>query len=319
MSNTLSVIIPVYNVENYLKQCVDSILNQTYKELEVFLIDDGSTDESSKICDEYSLIDKRVRVYHKENSGQSGARNMALDMATGDFVTFVDSDDYLAPDMYETLMSNLQKYEADISCCSCYMVTDGIVNAEKKSYDQQISIYEKKDEIFSNIFGRPSLLRPEIWNKVYKREIIGNVRFKERQVHQDVYFDRMVFNQAPKVVFFNSPLYYYRVNRPGNTNSKPFNENRLPVLDEFEGLANELREDNHIYSAEQVEVFAMEMIIIFCNNAPAEIKKKLHSRYLKFYKKLSCKTLIRVPKLIVFRIAPNMLGLISSMSSLLRR
>lgn len=319
MVKKISVIVPVYNVENYLKQCVDSILNQTYKDLEVFLVDDGSTDNSARICDEYALIDKRVRVYHKENSGQSGARNMALDLVTGDYVAFVDSDDYLAPDMYEKLMINLESYGADISCCSCYMVTDGVVNPNNTIFSNNIVVYDKREDIFSHIFSRPSQLRPEIWNKIFKRSVINNIRFKERQLHQDVYFDHLVFYNAKKVVYVDSPLHYYRVNRPGNTNSKPYNENRLPVLDEFESLSKQLREDGCLLASEKVDVFAMDMIISFYGNSIKRIKKELATRYRTFYSRVKLSTLINTPKFLVFRLTPKLVKPISSLRLLMKR
>ena len=113
----ISVIVPVYNCEKYIGKCIESILNQTFKDLELILIDDGSADESGKICDEYKIQDKRVKVIHEKNSGVSIARNVGINVAKGKYIGFVDSDDYLAPDMYESLYENLMKSHADVAIC----------------------------------------------------------------------------------------------------------------------------------------------------------------------------------------------------------
>lgn len=116
----LSIIVPVYNVKSYLKKCVESIINQTYTNLQIILVDDGSTDGSQDICDEFAQRDSRIVVIHKENGGQSTARNVGMDRAKGVYIAFVDSDDWLEPNMYEALISQLEKHEADIVACSFY-------------------------------------------------------------------------------------------------------------------------------------------------------------------------------------------------------
>ena len=114
MHELISIVIPVYNVEKYLKQCLDSIINQTYTNLEIILVDDGSTDNSGTICDYYSKIDKRIRVIHKKNEGQSIARNIGIKVSNGKYIGFLDSDDWVEQDMYRFLIENIEKYNADI-------------------------------------------------------------------------------------------------------------------------------------------------------------------------------------------------------------
>ena len=117
MGNLISIIVAIYNVDQYLEQCIDSIINQSYKNLEIILVNDGSTDNSKNICDYYSEIDKRIKVVHKKNGGVSSARNTGIDIATGDYIAFVDSDDYLELNMYETMINNLEQNQCDMGVC----------------------------------------------------------------------------------------------------------------------------------------------------------------------------------------------------------
>ncbi|MBQ7792832.1 MAG: glycosyltransferase family 2 protein, partial [Clostridia bacterium] len=126
----ISIIIPVYNAAHYFERCIKSVLEQTYKNLEIILIDDGSTDGSEKLCDQYKEIDDRIKVVHKKNGGQSSARNLGLTMITGDYVGFVDSDDYIEKDMYEYLYNNMVKYHADISICHFYSENSHFTSSE---------------------------------------------------------------------------------------------------------------------------------------------------------------------------------------------
>ena len=131
-NNLISIIVPIYNVEKYLKKCIDSIINQTYKNLEIILVDDGSPDNCGKICDEYAKKDNRIKVIHKENGGVSSARNVGVENATGEYIGFVDSDDYIEKDMYEVLINNLKKENADISIISNYEVYKNKIIENKK-------------------------------------------------------------------------------------------------------------------------------------------------------------------------------------------
>lgn len=314
MNNTISVIIPVYNVENYLKQCVDSILNQSYTDLEVFLVDDGSTDLSSQMCEEYARNDKRVRVFHKENNGQSGARNMGIDACSGDFIAFVDSDDWLHPKMYETLMESLKTNNADVACCNCFNVVDGIIDELEDSYSKECIIFDNKEDIFLHVFGVEPSIRPEIWNKLYKREVIADVRFKERQIHQDVFFDRMIFRNANVVVYNDIPLYYYRVNRPGSTNFRPINENRLPFFKEIEDMAAQLREENCPKAAVQVEKLAMGRAVFFYTHCTSpNVAKQFHEWFVHFYDNNDFTSLDNKWNMLLFRWLPGVYNTLFSL------
>ena len=175
----ITVIVPVYNVENYIVKCIESIIGQTYKNLEVFLVDDGSTDGSGRICDEYAAKDDRIHVIHKENGGQSSARNLALSKAKGDLFGFVDSDDWIEPDMYEKLMAGFELPDVDIVMCGYYI----------EEYSEKKILRKNPEKIYSNREALEALVRIKIcsnlWNKLYKRELFDGIAFPEGRFYED--------------------------------------------------------------------------------------------------------------------------------------
>lgn len=172
-SPLISIIIPVYNVAPFLSQCIQSVLDQTYTHLEVIIVDDGSTDESPAICDKFAKLDTRIKVIHKKNGGQSDARNAGLDIASGDLIGFVDSDDWIENDMYETLYNLLSKYQADISACAHYIEYGTKIKAAFES--KEIITFNHKDAMMALI--KDKIIRNYVWEKLYKRELFNNLRF----------------------------------------------------------------------------------------------------------------------------------------------
>ena len=208
MNNELiSVIVPIYNVEMQLKKCLDSIINQTYKNLEILLVDDGSTDNCSKICDEYKKKDDRIVVIHKQHEGLSSARNEVLDIAKGSLIGFVDSDDYIEPTMYETLKRNMDKYNSDISICNFYCVR-GEKKKSKLIHTNNDFFSENKDK-FINTQNKYGSLSVYAWNKLYKREIFENVRYPNGRIFEDSYILCDIFEKANIVSYTMKPLYNY--------------------------------------------------------------------------------------------------------------
>ena len=224
----ISVIIPVYNVEPYLRKCLDSVCGQTYKNLEIIVVDDGSTDGSPAICDEYAEKDNRIICIHQENAGLSCARNAGIDAATGDWIAFVDSDDWIDTDMYETLMWTAESTKADIVECG---TKDCSTEGALRKYKGTGTIIEKKPaQVISGIYQGD--VRFEVWNKLWRRETIGDIRFIKGQVSEDVHFDRLVFAKAEKTAYVDKFMHNYLIQRPGNTNSS-FKKARMCIFDEF--------------------------------------------------------------------------------------
>lgn len=211
----LSVIIPVYKVEAYLRQCVESVLNQTYRNLEVILIDDGSPDGCPGICEEYAARDPRVRVIHQENRGIAATRNVGLDAATGELITFVDSDDWTKPHMYETMVRMLLEKDLDMVICGADRIDDGVVLERLGRYFEDGAVVDPK-EVFALCMQDKILAH--CWNRLGRRHCLKPVRFPEGKIYEDVYASPMPFAYAVRPVgFLHEPLYCYRHNRQGIT------------------------------------------------------------------------------------------------------
>lgn len=233
----ISVIIPVYKVEKYLHKCVDSVINQTYSKLEIILVDDGSPDNCGMICDEYSQKDSRIRVIHKENGGLSDARNAGLDIALGDYIGFVDSDDYIAPNMYEMMLQNAKKNKADISLCGYYNEYEGgIIEKNYPIIEKKVLTASEglKEVIYSKKYGVMA------WTKLYKKELFKNVRYPKGHVCEDVYVIGDIFENVKIAAFDSTSLYYY-VHRNDSITTYSFNEKHLDWIRSYEHLSDTIR------------------------------------------------------------------------------
>ena len=213
----ISVIVPVYKVEAYLNKCIDSIISQTYKNLEIILVDDGSPDNCPKICDEYAKKDKRIKVIHKKNGGLSDARNNGLRIATGKYIGFVDSDDYIDDGMYEYLYSLIKKYDADISTC-------GYRNFGEYEYDDLVPKEEMcidKIEALKKL-SEDAIVKNYAWNKLYKKELFidNNIEYPVGVIMEDVATTYKLFELCNKIVIGNNIFYNYLRRGGGITGEK---------------------------------------------------------------------------------------------------
>jgi len=206
----ISVIVPVYKVEKYLDACIFSIVNQTYSNLEILLVDDGSPDASGAICEAWAKKDSRIRVFHQENSGGGKARNTALDAATGDLIAFVDSDDYIGPDMFSYL-HGLLCLGADIAECGYTVTEDDSVPFD--GGEPEPMFYTPQEALRCHI--QDTVFRQLIWNKLYRRETVGAVRFPVGTKIDDEYFTYQVLGKAKQLVRSERCCYAYR-QQPGS-------------------------------------------------------------------------------------------------------
>ncbi len=313
MNNLISVIVPIYKVEPYLRQCVDSIINQTYKNLEIILVDDGSPDRCPQICDEYAAKDNRIQVIHKENGGLSSARNAGLNIAIGDYIAFVDSDDYLDLTMYEELINEIILNKADVSVCNPLQVMDGKVQNNDSHGEREI--IEERELIWKYL---PSKLRFEVWNKLFKREVIGETRFKNGQIYEDLYFDRCVFSRVHTIVYNDVFLYYYRFNRPGATNSF-FNEKRFIIFKELDEYITKFRTEGLEELSDIYRKYAMEISLIFYiqskrTRSNSCVRDKIVNIFVSYFKVNNNNKL----KYHIFRYSPMIYIILSKLIGVLR-
>ena len=255
----VSVIIPVYRTEQYLGRCIDSVMSQTYSNLEVILVDDGSPDACPQICDSYTNKDPRVKVIHKENGGLSDARNAGIESASGDYIAFVDSDDYIAPQMIQTLLQYVIDKKADISVCNYYKVFE---NGEKLYHPKTVQEKVMTNlEAMEDIFTASNLCEVITWNKLYAARLFKDteIRFPVGKIHEDNFTTYKLFYEAQKVVYIDIPLYYYR-QRNDSIMGRDFYERRLQVL-EATAQTKAFVSEHHLPLQRQAENY--EMLIYF--------------------------------------------------------
>lgn len=204
----ISIIIPVYKVEIYLEKCIQSVINQTYENLQIILVDDGSPDNCGKICDEYAQKDHRIEVIHKSNGGLSDARNKGLEIAKGEYIGFVDSDDYIEADMYEVLYNLLKQYNADVSICNFYTVSQGKITI--KNADNGIKEYNRIEILKEVLLDKN--IQSYAWNKLYKKELFDEIKYPVGKKYEDIGTTFYLLEKCNKVVVIGKPEYYY-INR----------------------------------------------------------------------------------------------------------
>lgn len=224
----ISIIVPVYNVEAYLEECITSILDQTFKDFELILVDDSSTDRSGDICDQFAKIDSRIKVIHQKCGGASCARNLGLDNANGNYIGFVDSDDYIHPQMYEILYENIINNDVNMVICNYKKVL------EKEKFYRE---YKKMDNIkfYTNIEALEYFLSEEgykyipPWNKLYSKEIFYDLRFEEGKTCEDQIISPKLIYKSKNIIMIQEVLYFYR-RRLGSVSNNGFDEKRLDLV-----------------------------------------------------------------------------------------
>ena len=278
-----SVIVPVYNAEEYIVRCIESILNQTCSDLELILIDDGSPDNCGAICDEYATKDSRIKVFHQNNGGVCAARNTGIDHAVGEYISFVDSDDYLESNALEILYEDIVAHNADISCA--LMVGDSnqdVSNLESGMYEVWKEKKALKNALSDNRFTYSSCA------KLFKRDLIGTTRFEVgRKIHEDSFFVFCCFFKQPTVVVRNVGLYNY-FNNPDSASHAEFSEKFFDIL----YFANKKKEMASEHFPEfQAEInnaivkANLAMLHAFCNTNDKKYRKDI-KRCIKTVKKL---------------------------------
>lgn len=238
----ISVMVPVYNVAPYITNCLESLIHQTYTNLEIILVDDGSTDNSLEICQEYAKKDKRIKVIHKENGGLSTARNAGLDVATGDYYSFVDSDDYISTRFYEIMLNVALEHSADIVECDYNKIPFEDVTPENKENfldikeNRQVSIINNEESLLELFSDDLHLYIKTVvsWSKLYKKETYNNIRFPVGKLNEDEFTTYRVLYNCKSIATIDDVLYGY-IKRPNSIMSATLSLKRLDVLDAFDG------------------------------------------------------------------------------------
>lgn len=223
----VSIIVPVYGTEVYLPQCIESILSQTYSNIQLILVDDGSPDRCPEICDEYAEKDSRITVIHQDNKGVSVARNIGIHHATGEFIMFVDSDDELVPSSIDILLDDAREYDADI-VSGAFITTDsneGKINCLK---NKNVTIYKDDEAILLALRG--NVIASSAWAKLYKASFIRDIYFEEgKKIFEDVFFVFQCFIKKPTLVYRDVAVYKYNA-RTGSASRQSFSDNYLSML-----------------------------------------------------------------------------------------
>lgn len=235
MFKRVSIIIPVYNVQEYLERCLNSIINQSYENLEVILVDDGSNDNSGEICDSYKKKYKNILVVHKKNEGQSIARSEGLKLSTGEYISFVDADDFLRVDFYKKMITILEQEECDIAVCDYLKFSECQKNikylGENKNIEKDILVPE---EAIKRILQKNSNITNFLWNKVYRRRVFKNIKFPKFNIFEDLDIMYKLFNDSRKIVYWNEKLYYYfdRENSSSKAIPSKYIINKIKITEE---------------------------------------------------------------------------------------
>ena len=261
MRNLISIIIPAYNIENYIAKCLDSLINQTYKNLEIIVVNDGSSDNTGKIIDAYSSKYENIKAIHKKNAGVSAARNSGIEVANGDYIGFVDGDDTVDEEMFDVLINNAIKYDADISHCGYKMVFPSRIDY----YYNTGILVEQDSELGLKDLLVGSRVEPGLWNKIYKKELFKDIKIDESiKINEDLLVNYYLFKEAKKSIFYDKCFYNYTL-RKGSAATSKVNINKIidPVKVRKE-ILEDLEKDSDLYNI-AYEKYVMSLVGI-CRN-----------------------------------------------------
>lgn len=226
MNELISVILPIYNVEKYIDRCLNSVLRQTYTNIEIILVDDGSTDNCQKICDEYAKNDNRIKVIHKKNGGLSDARNAGIKIAKGKYITLIDSDDYVENDYVEFLYSLIKESNAEISICSHTVLYENGTKLEKATHEN--SILDPKTTLKRILYDDGIDL--SAWAKMYKKELFDTVQYPKGRLFEDAATTYLLIDQCDKIAIGSESKYYYII-RSNSITTKSFSPKKMQLID----------------------------------------------------------------------------------------
>ncbi|MFJ7728161.1 glycosyltransferase family 2 protein [Neobacillus sp. NPDC097160] len=289
MNPAISIIVPVYNLEQYIKKCLDSILSQTFKDFEVIIVNDGSIDNSGSICNEIAYLDNRVRVIHKKNGGLSSARNAGIKIAKGDFLGFVDSDDYIDKDMYRVLYNLCKETNSDISICKFSREVKGkLINEQNEECKLEMDHDEAMRQLFKGV-----LYRFSVCNKLFKKTCFENIQFPEGRIHEDLATTYKLFSNARKSVYTNYEGYVY-VKREESILTSKFHGKRMDALLGWSEILSFMGRNYPHLSKEFISCFAYGCVDIIHYILNQVENRDLRKEYLSIIQQLVRKFYIKL-------------------------
>lgn len=309
----ISVIVPVYNVEKYLDKCISSILKQTFTDFELILVDDGSKDNSGRICDGYKDRDSRIKVIHQDNLGLSAARNIGIDTSEGKYVTFIDSDDFIHPNMLEILYNNISENKADISIGDYHLVYEG-KEISKEFGNNNITLYTNIEGV-KKVVEKNEASMIIACSKLYKRNLFSNIRYPAGKYHEDEFVTYKLLYKSTKIVTTDAKLYYY-LQRSNSITGSTYSIKRLEKLEALEEAIKFFKNENNkvlTCLAEFRYLFNIQIAyyrVKYEMNYNEEIMKRLKVQYNKKFKEFADSNIKNTPitkrmLLRVFYMFPN--------------
>ena len=286
MQDLITIIVPIYMVESYLNRCIQSLVNQTYQKLEIILVDDGSKDNCPAICDEWAKKDSRIRVIHRENGGLSAARNSGIDVAKGEYLAFVDSDDFVSEEFIETLYQACKQTKSQIAQCRYEYVDGDKMTKDKEEVTEPMEVYSGKEMIYG-MSWRDGAYNVVAWNKLYHKSVFEGVRYPEGRIHEDEATTHKLFYRAEKVAFVYRFLYGYYTGGTSITRDK-FSKKRLDWEWAVRNRLLFLKERQEteilipmykIYMDGTIDLYYKTKNLLQDKEAADELKKRLKSTY----------------------------------------
>ena len=274
----ISIIIPVYNVQDYLKKCLDSVLQQTYNKLEIILVNDGSTDSSGEVCDYYSTLDNRIRVFHQPNKGLSAARNAGFSLSCGEYILFLDSDDFIHPQMLSLMLYELQQNNADLVCCHKRRVEPDFPNPTDTVQPNAYSVTQYNDyKAFYEIYTSNYTNMVVCWNKLYPRELISSFTFPQGRIHEDEFFSPRVLSTTKNLTMIEYPLYFY-VKRPNSIMNRPLSQKSIDKLLCIADNVAYFKETDQLDKSKMESIRLLDYSISFCVTFRTQNNRKLEKQ-----------------------------------------
>lgn len=296
MIDLISVIVPIYNVEKYLNECIESVINQTYRNLEIILVDDGSPDKSGNICEEYKSKDSRIKVLHKQNGGLSDARNHGLNIASGKFITFIDSDDFVDERYIEELYIALKNGNADMSICN-YVRFSNKEEIIKNINNSVLNVFDSR-ECFLKYFDENYQSSIVVaWGKLYKKEYWNDIKFPVGKLHEDEFTTYKLIYKSKKIVYIDKKLYFYR-NNSASITGELFNIKHLDAIEAFENYITFFNNKKDKELEDKISLYYYYFLrnnikLIKQNNGDKDLLKKIKTIRSTLITKLICSSYIK--------------------------